>query len=46
MYMLTCLICNYNMDAKHLDKGQVVGKLYPVESSGSNKSFRENIRTG
>lgn len=26
----TVPVCNYNMGAKHLDKGQVVGKLYPV----------------
>ena len=26
----TVPLLNFNMDAKHLDKGQVVGKLYPV----------------
>ena len=26
----TVPVCNYNMDPKHLDKGEVVGKLYPV----------------
>ena len=27
-------VCNYNMDPKHLDKGQVVGKLYHVTLEG------------
>ena len=26
----TVPVLNFNMDAKHLDNGQVVGKLYPV----------------
>ena len=30
----TVPVLNFNMDAKHLDKGQVVGKLYPVNLEG------------
>ena len=31
----TVPVLNFNMDAKHLDKGQAVGKLYPVTLEGS-----------
>ena len=31
----TVPVLNFNMDAKHLDKGQIVGKLYPVTLEGS-----------
>ena len=31
-------VCNYSMDPKHLDKGQVVGKLYPVTLEGPEVS--------
>ena len=39
----TVCLLNYNMDAKHLVKGQVVGKLYPVTLEGfeSDKSSDE-----
>ena len=32
-------VCNYNMNAQYLNKGQMVGRLYPVSSpnSGSDK---------
>ena len=33
-------VCNYNMDPKRLDKGQVVGKLYPVTLEGPEVSER------
>ena len=36
----TVPVCNYNMDPKHLDKGQVVGKLYPVTLEGPEVSER------
>ena len=34
------------MDAKHLDKGQLVGKLYPVtlESSGSDEVPEKTLK--
>ena len=31
-------VCNYNMDPKHFNKGQVVGKLYPVTLEGPEVS--------
>ena len=42
----TVPVCNYNMDAKHLDKGQLVGKLYPVtlESSGSDEVPEKTLK--
>ena len=33
----TVPLLNYNMDAKHLVEGQVVGKLYPVTLEGLNQ---------
>ena len=29
-------VCNYNMNAQYLDKGQMVGRLYPVTSPNSD----------
>ena len=42
----TVPVCNYNMDPKHLDKGQLVGKLYPVtlESSESDKVPEKTLK--
>ena len=31
-------VYNYSVDSKHLDKGQVVGKLYPVTLEGPEVS--------
>ena len=40
----TVPVCNYNMDAKHLDKDQAVGKLYPV-TLGRSESYEVSERT-
>ena len=29
-------VCNYNMNAQYLDKGQMVGRLYPMTSPNSD----------
>ena len=37
-------VCNYNMNAQYLDKGQMVGRLYPVTSPNSD-SDEDSERT-
>ena len=33
-------VCNYNMNAQHFSKGQMVGRLYPVTLTNSDSDVR------
>ena len=38
-------VCNYNMNAQHFSKGQIVGRLYPVTLTNFDSDVRYSPRS-